>query len=87
MSEMQVASRRALSEVTKASTEVLLQGPASVAKEAGALRKVAVAAFWKLGEIGDGSGDQRDQYARAYRAFRDQHHRFIEVAREGLEIA
>lgn len=87
MSEMQVASRRALSELTKASTDVLLQGPASVAKEAGVLRKVAVEAFWKLGEIGDGSGDQRDQYALAYRAFRDQHHRFIEVAREGLEIA
>lgn len=86
MNEMHMASRRALSELTKASTDVLLQGPARVAEEAGALRKVAVAVFWKLGELADGSVDQRDQYALTYRAFRDQHHRFIEVAREGLEI-
>lgn len=86
IAEMHVASRGALSELTKTSTDVLLQGPASVAKEAGALRHCAVVAFWKLAEIGDGSGDQRGPYSLAYRAFRDQHFRFIEAARDGLDV-
>ncbi|MFI5999182.1 hypothetical protein ACIA98_02000 [Streptomyces sp. NPDC051366] len=86
IAEMQVASRRVLSDLTKTSTDVLLQGPELVAKEAGALRHVAVVAFWKLAEIGNASGDQRQSYGLAYRAFREQHLRFIEAAREGLEV-
>jgi hypothetical protein len=86
VAEMQAASSQALSDVTKASTDVLLQGPASVAEEAGALRHVAVVAFWKLAGLDDGSGEQREPYNRAYREFREQHHRFIEVARDALEV-
>ncbi|WP_157852777.1 hypothetical protein RFN58_18535 [Streptomyces iakyrus] len=86
INEMQIASRKALGGVTKASTEVYLQGPEPVAKEARALQQAAVASFWKLGEIGDARGDQRNQYTLAYQAFRAQHHRFIDVARAGLEV-
>ena len=75
-----------LSDVTKASTDVLLQGPASVAEEAGALRHVAVMAFWKLAGLVDGSGEQREPYNLAYREFREQHFRFIEMARDALEV-
>ncbi|WUH93619.1 hypothetical protein OG900_28260 [Streptomyces sp. NBC_00433] len=84
--EMQAASREAVSRVTKASRDVLLEGPADVAEKARELRRLAVDTHLLLIQLVDGSDEPRAAYNRAYRLFRDHHIRFIEAARSALEV-
>ncbi|MFC9545200.1 hypothetical protein G3I31_10425 [Streptomyces sp. SID9913] len=84
--DMQAASRHRLSDVTKASRDVFLEGPAGVAKAAAELRREAIAAHRLLLQLEDGTEDQRTPYDSAYRTFRDQHVRFLDLARTALEV-
>ncbi|WP_073494132.1 hypothetical protein [Actinacidiphila paucisporea] len=84
--EMQAASREAVSRVTKASRDVLLEGPADVAERARELRRLAVNTHLLLIRLVDGTDELRADYNRAYRLFRDHHIRFIEAARNALEV-
>lgn len=86
IAEMQASSREALSHVTKASRDVLLEGPADVAERARELRRLGVNTHLLLIRLVDGSDEPRDAYNRAYRLFRDHHIRFIEAARKALEV-
>jgi hypothetical protein len=86
INEMQAASRESLSRVTKASRDVLLEGPADVAEHARKLRRLAVSTHLLLIQLVDGSDEPRDAYDRAYRLFRDHHIQFIESARNALEV-
>lgn len=87
IAEMQAASAVLLNGVTKTSRDVLLEGPANVAEEARQLRRRAVATHRLLTQLVDAPGEHRAEYDRAYAAYRDQHVRFLEVAREALEIS
>ncbi|TXS56542.1 hypothetical protein [Streptomyces sp. t39] len=85
LGEMQIASRAALNEVTRASREVALEGPAEAAAAARTLRRRALTAHQRLVALGTGEGD-REAYDRAYRVFREEHSGFLDLARAALEV-
>lgn len=85
LQEMRTASRAALNEVTRASREVALEGPEDAAEAARQLRRKALTAQRELVGLAEGAGD-REAYDRAYRVFREDHSRFLDLARAALEI-
>ncbi|GCB52116.1 hypothetical protein [Streptomyces sp. NL15-2K] len=86
IAEIQTAARAALNEVTRASREVMLEGPTPVAETARTLRRAAIITNSLLGRLVSGSEEQRSQYDAAYRDFRREHLRFLELARGALEV-
>ncbi len=80
------SARAALNEVTRASREVLLEGPAQVAEAAQALRHAAITVNRALDGVATGGAPARARYDAAYRDFRREHLRFLELARAALEI-
>ncbi|WP_329267281.1 hypothetical protein [Streptomyces pseudovenezuelae] len=84
--EMQAVSRQRVGDVTKASRDVLLEGPAGVARTAAELRRRAVAAHLLLMQLKHGTEGQRSAYNDAYTAFRKHHVRFLDLARAALEV-
>jgi hypothetical protein len=86
VTEMHAASRESLNRVTKSSRDVLLEGPANVAGNARELQRSAVATHLLLIELGDGRDPARTAYDRAYESFNRRHVRFVEAAREALEV-
>ncbi|MFE5165373.1 hypothetical protein ACFRNT_44110 [Streptomyces sp. NPDC056697] len=83
---MRVAARAALNEVTRASREVVLEGPTPVAEAAQILRRTAIATNGLLGRLETGREEERSRYDAAYRDFRQEHLRFLELARVALEV-
>jgi hypothetical protein len=86
VADMHAASRRGLGDVTKASRDVLLEGPKAVADAAADLRRRALDVTLLLLSLQDGTEAGRSDYDDAYQAFRAQHVRFIDLAREALEV-
>ncbi|MEU8467963.1 hypothetical protein AB0F30_08550 [Streptomyces sp. NPDC029006] len=83
---MHVASRRCVSEVTRTSRDVCLEGPAAAAKAAGELGRRAVDTHLLLIGLHDGTEETRSAYDDAYRGFTEQHVHFLDVARAALEV-
>jgi hypothetical protein len=76
-----------VSEVTRATREVLLDGPAEVASAAEEVRTTTLQVqtlFRAL--IDDDSPEQRHAYDLAYQSFRDTYLTFIDLARQALEV-
>ncbi|MEU4689554.1 hypothetical protein [Actinoplanes sp. NPDC023714] len=71
---------RAAAEVTRATREVLLDGPAAVSAAA---EQVRLSMLRTEARFADGSWDD---YERAYDEFRNDHAAFIELARAALEV-
>lgn len=57
-----------------------------MAKAAAELRREAIAAHRLLLQLEDGTEDPRTHDDSAYRTFRDQHVRFLDLARTALEV-
>lgn len=73
--------------MTRATHEVLLDGPAEVSAAAEQVRTKALGLQPLLKAlIGDDSGERRQEYDRAGRSFREAHLRFIGLARQALEV-
>lgn len=77
----------AVNDLTRATREVLLDGPAEVSAAAETVRKCAR----RLQDIlrtleGAAGSDQRRLYDDSYRAFRDAYVSFIDLARHTLEV-
>ncbi len=87
LAQMQTAARAALNDVTRASREVVLEGPAPVAEAAQTLRRAAITTNHLLGRLVTGDGEDRGPYDAAYRDLREEHVRFLELARAALEVA
>ncbi|MFJ7151217.1 hypothetical protein ACIQVT_23945 [Streptomyces sp. NPDC100445] len=86
LGQMHGASRRCVSEVTRTSRDVCLEGPASVVKAARELHRTAVDAHLLLVRLHDGTEEPRSAYEEAYRCFSEQHVGFLDVARVALEV-
>ncbi|MDO0927018.1 hypothetical protein QQY24_16930 [Streptomyces sp. TG1A-8] len=86
MGRMKVDCRARLNEVTRASRDVLLEGPTAVARAARALSGSAVATHHLLVRLHDADDEPRSEYDRAYRRFQNHHLSFVELAREALEV-
>ncbi|GAB2972109.1 hypothetical protein GCM10023080_040170 [Streptomyces pseudoechinosporeus] len=86
VAQMQTAARAALNEVTRASREVMLEGPTPVAEAAHTLRRAAITTNSLLGQLVTGSEEERSRYDAAHRDFRQEHLRFLELARAALEV-
>ncbi|WP_159029863.1 hypothetical protein [Streptomyces marincola] len=84
--QLRTDARAALGDVTKASREVMLEGPATVAESARNLRRTAIVTSDLLGHLGTGEREVRDRYDAAYRAFRAEHLAFLELARAALDV-
>jgi hypothetical protein len=77
-----------LADLTRATHEVLLDGPADVAIAAETLRTSALGVQQRLRELTHDHGpEQRRTYDAAYQDFRSSHVTFIELARRALEVA
>ncbi|OLB76465.1 MAG: hypothetical protein AUI14_18675 [Actinobacteria bacterium 13_2_20CM_2_71_6] len=75
-----------LSDMTRATREVLLDGPAEVASAAEEVRTTALRVQTLLRAlIGDNSSERRHDYDEAYQSFRDAYVAFIGLARQALE--
>ncbi|RKN03666.1 hypothetical protein [Streptomyces radicis] len=85
VAHLSAAARAALNDVTRASREVLLEGPTPVAEAAQTLRRAAITANRALDRLGT-EGDERARYDAAYRDFREEHLRFLERARAALDV-
>ncbi|MFJ9585049.1 hypothetical protein [Streptomyces acidicola] len=86
VAQMQTAARAALNEVTRASREVVLEGPTPVSEAAQTLRRTAITTNGLLGRLVTGSEEERSRYDAAYRDFRQEHLRFLDLARAALEV-
>ncbi|MER6091077.1 hypothetical protein [Streptomyces bluensis] len=86
LAQMQTAARTALNEVTRASREVMLEGPTPVAEAAHAVRGAAIIANGLLGRLVTGGEEERSRYNAAHRDFRQEHLRFLGLARAALEV-
>ncbi|MGD6752797.1 hypothetical protein [Streptomyces sp. BH105] len=84
--QMQRASRTPLNAITKASREVLLEGPTPVADAATAVRDAAAAVYLLLLKLNDNTAEHRGPYDTAYQELSIQHLKFIEFARRALEV-
>jgi hypothetical protein len=76
-----------VSDLTRATHEVLLDGPAEVSSAAEEVRTIALRVqplLWAL--IGDDGPKQRHDYDRAYQSFRAAYVTFIGLARQALEV-
>ena len=77
----------AVNDVTQATREVLLDGPTEVAAAAEEVRRMALALQPLLKRlVGADDPERREEYDRAYQSFRQAHNRFIELARQALEV-
>jgi hypothetical protein len=77
-----------VSDLTQATREVLLDGPAEVsaaAEEVRTLARKVQQLFRTL--VDDYSPERRREYDHAYQRFRDAYVRFIDMARRALEVA
>lgn len=76
-----------LRDMTRATHEVLLDGPAEVSSAAERLRVTALRLQPLLKAlIGDDGTERRRDYDRAYEEFRQDHVTFIGMARQALEV-
>jgi hypothetical protein len=77
----------AMSQITLATREVLLDGPAHVSESAEQVRALAVGLQRRLRTlIGDSSRERRLDYDAAYQEFRSEYLSFIELARNALDV-
>ncbi|MGP4090481.1 hypothetical protein [Streptomyces sp. KR55] len=65
VAQMQTAARAALNEVTRASREVMLEGPTLVAEAVRTLRRAAITTSSLLGQLVTGSEEERSRYDAA----------------------
>jgi hypothetical protein len=77
----------AVSDMTRATREVLLDGPADVSSAAEEVRTMALRVQPLLGAlIGDDDPEKRHDYDQAYQSFRTAYVTFIGLARQALEV-
>lgn len=87
MTEIQEAMAPAVGDLTRATREVLLDGPAPVATAAEEVRMAALRAQTRFAAmIADDGPPQHDAYDQAYKEFRTAYLAFIELARQALEV-
>lgn len=76
-----------VSDLTQATREVLLDGPAEVSAAAEQVRTLARQVQELFRALVDhNSPERRHEYDQAYNGFRDAYVRFIELARQALEV-
>ncbi|MDT0441491.1 hypothetical protein [Streptomyces johnsoniae] len=87
LAQLRTDGRAALNEVTRASREVVLEGPAPVAGAAQTLRLRAITTSRLLTRLATGDEDaERARFDAAYRDFREEHLTFLELARAALDV-
>ena len=77
----------ALGEVTRATREVLLDGPTAVSRCAERVHTLGLRSQRMIkAMIGDDAPEQRSEYDAAYEEFRETYLNLIELARNALEV-
>jgi hypothetical protein len=88
LTQIQDGMGSAVSDLTQATREVLLDGPAEVSAAAEEVRTLARQVQELFRALVDNYGiERRHEYDRAYNRFRDAYVRFIDLARRALEVA
>ncbi|MCW2137977.1 hypothetical protein [Actinoplanes cyaneus] len=86
MTQIHERMGQSVSEITRATREVLLDGPADVAVAAEQVRLAALRTQRQFESLARGDDPElRRTYDQVYGNFRDQHVAFIELARNALE--